>query len=143
MRIAQSETSLDAYHSLPVAGYLQPKEQQVMAAFKGRADTFTRQQLVDVVGMPLHCVCGRINSLLSKRALRDRLDYAVERGATKSSLYPTPTTNITEGTHGGQLNPTWVEWLMGWPLGWSELKPLEMDKFRSWRQQHGDFSKDG
>lgn len=20
---------------------------------------------------------------------------------------------------GGQLNPTWVEWLMGWPLGWS------------------------
>ena len=29
---------------------------------------------------------------------------------------------------GGQLNPTWVEWLMGWPLGWSELKPLEMGK---------------
>lgn len=67
-----ANTSLDAYHSLPVAGYLQPKEQQVMAAFKGRADTFTRQQLVDVVGMPLHCVCGRINSLLTKRALRVR-----------------------------------------------------------------------
>ena len=29
----------------------------------------------------------------------------------------------------GQLNPTWVEWLMGWPLGWTELKPLETDKF--------------
>jgi DNA (cytosine-5)-methyltransferase 1 len=28
----------------------------------------------------------------------------------------------------GQLNPTWVEWLMGWPLGWTDLKPLEMDK---------------
>ena len=28
----------------------------------------------------------------------------------------------------GQLNPTWVEWLMGWPLGWTELKPLETDK---------------
>ena len=25
---------------------------------------------------------------------------------------------------GGQLNPTWVEWLMGWPLGWTDLKPL-------------------
>ena len=23
---------------------------------------------------------------------------------------------------GGRLNPTWVEWLMGWPLGWTELK---------------------
>ena len=31
----------------------------------------------------------------------------------------------------GQLNPTWVEWLMGWPLGWTDLKPLEMDKFPS------------
>jgi hypothetical protein len=23
--------------------------------------------------------------------------------------------------NGGQLNPTWVEWLMGYPLGWTEL----------------------
>jgi hypothetical protein len=22
---------------------------------------------------------------------------------------------------GGQLNPTWVEWLMGFPLGWTDL----------------------
>ena len=26
---------------------------------------------------------------------------------------------------GGQLNPTWVEWLMGFPLGWTDLGPLE------------------
>ena len=38
---------------------------------------------------------------------------------------------------GGQLNPTWVEWLMGWPLGWTDLQPLEMDKFRQWLEQHG------
>ncbi len=37
---------------------------------------------------------------------------------------------------GGQLNPTWVEWLMGWPLEWTELKPLGMGKFQEWRQQH-------
>jgi DNA (cytosine-5)-methyltransferase 1 len=40
---------------------------------------------------------------------------------------------------GGQLNPTFVEWLMGWPIGWTELKPLEMDKFREWQQQHSEF----
>jgi hypothetical protein len=40
---------------------------------------------------------------------------------------------------GGQLNPPWVEWLMGWPLEWTELKPLEMDKFQEWQQQHGDY----
>jgi len=38
---------------------------------------------------------------------------------------------------GGKLNPVWVEWLMGWPLGWTDLKPLAMDRFRLWQQQHG------
>jgi hypothetical protein len=28
----------------------------------------------------------------------------------------------------GLLNPTWVEWLMGWPLEWTDLKPLGTDK---------------
>ena len=36
----------------------------------------------------------------------------------------------------GKLNPTWVEWLMGWPLEWTDLKPLAMDKCLSWQQQH-------
>ena len=39
---------------------------------------------------------------------------------------------------GGQLNPTWVEWLMGWPLGWSELKPLAMDKSPCALPPHGE-----
>ena len=42
-----------------------------------------------------------------------------------------------ENSTGGQLNPTWVEWLMGWPLGWTDLKPLETDKYQQWLQQHG------
>jgi len=40
---------------------------------------------------------------------------------------------------GGTLNPTWVEWLMGWPLGWTDLKPLEMDKSLYVQQQHGSY----
>lgn len=51
----------------------------------------------------------------------DRLDHAVM------------------ASDGGQLNPEWVEWLMGWPIGWTELKPLGMDKFQSWQQQHSVF----
>jgi len=38
----------------------------------------------------------------------------------------------------GQLNPTWVEWLMGWPLEWTDLKPLEMDKSLFVQQQPGE-----
>jgi hypothetical protein len=43
------------------------------------------------------------------------------------------------GVECGQLNPMWVEWLMGWPIGWTELNPLEMGKFQEWQQQHGKF----
>lgn len=39
---------------------------------------------------------------------------------------------------GGKLNPTWTEWLMGWPLGWTDLKPLETDKCHCVQQQHGE-----
>ena len=38
---------------------------------------------------------------------------------------------------GGSLNPTWVEWLMGWPLGWTDLKPLATDKSPCVQPQHG------
>ena len=39
--------------------------------------------------------------------------------------------------NGGKLNPTWVEWLMGWPLGWTDLKPLVMGKSHCVQQQPG------
>ena len=29
---------------------------------------------------------------------------------------------VQQGQDGGKLNPTWVEWLMGYPAGWTELK---------------------
>jgi hypothetical protein len=72
----------------------------------------------------------------------------------KTELLPTPTChNSKEGaypaeftrrtptlaTHaGGKLNPTWVEWLMGWPLEWTDLKPLETGKSHSVQQQLGE-----
>ena len=36
---------------------------------------------------------------------------------------------------GGQLNPMWVEWLMDWPSGWTDLRPLGMDGFQVWLDQ--------
>lgn len=40
---------------------------------------------------------------------------------------------------GGQLNPTWVEWLIGWPLGWTDLGPLATDRFRTWLRLRGEY----
>ena len=39
----------------------------------------------------------------------------------------------------GQLNPTWVEWLMGYPSGWTALEDWAMQWFRPKR---GKRSKD-
>lgn len=33
---------------------------------------------------------------------------------------------------GGQLNPDWVEWLMGWPVGWTSLEPLPRESMEAW-----------
>lgn len=38
----------------------------------------------------------------------------------------------------GKPSPTNAEWLMGWPIGWTDLKPLGMDRFHAWWSSHGD-----
>jgi len=38
---------------------------------------------------------------------------------------------------GGQLNPNWVEWLMGWPLGWTDCAASATAKFQEWCHSHG------
>ena len=67
---------------------------------------------------------------------------------SRTALRDRGKSNLGEVVHGGmqtpptktaRLNPNWVEWLMGWPIGWTDLKPLGMGKFRSWRQQHLEF----
>jgi hypothetical protein len=52
----------------------------------------------------------------------DRLDHAVM------------------ASDGGHLNPEWVEWLMGWPIGWTDLRPLATDRFQSWLREHSNCS---
>ena len=38
--------------------------------------------------------------------------------------------------HGGKLNPEWVEWLMGWPIGWTDLEPVVMELYHSKQPSH-------
>jgi hypothetical protein len=41
----------------------------------------------------------------------------------------------------GSLNPTWVEWLMGWPVGWTALKHWVTARSRSRRPLPGKSSR--
>lgn len=38
--------------------------------------------------------------------------------------------------HGGKLNPQWVEWLMGWPIGWTDLGHVVMELCHFKPQSH-------
>ena len=64
---------------------------------------------------------------------------AKECNAPSESERNTPTLAAQVG---GSLNPMWVEWLMGWPVGWTDLQPLEMGKFRRWLRLHGESCQD-
>lgn len=69
------------------------------------------------------------------------------RIASKSSRRASPTDASTADNRrkdpqlgtivGGKLNPTWVEWLIGWPLGWTDLEPLATESFHEWQRKHG------
>ena len=56
-------------------------------------------------------------------------DCLAERN--RNSLALEPAVNHALGTLGGKLNPTWVEWLMGFPLEWTVLSDLVMPWYRA------------
>lgn len=45
---------------------------------------------------------------------------SAERDRREQSTEPTGGADL-KTVAGGQLNPTWVEWLMGYPIGWTDL----------------------
>ena len=76
----------------------------------------TLVQTIDAKESGFTHVWGTPKAQDSRHALRDRGKGNL--GEQVSGLH-----------NGGKLNPTWVEWLMGWWIGWTDLKPLVMDKF--------------
>lgn len=57
------------------------------------------------------------------------LDLAAERAKLKDLeahgvITETERKGMQAG-NGGKLNPTWTEWLMGFPLGWTDLDASE------------------
>jgi len=42
-----------------------------------------------------------------------------------------------EGREDLSHSATFREWMMAWPIGWTALRPLGMDKFQQWLLSHG------
>lgn len=64
----------------------------------------------------------------SKQTLEERLE--------KGQQIRLNTQVSPDGSQAGLLNPNWVEWLMAWPIGWTDLNPLGTDRLVEWQQQH-------
>jgi hypothetical protein len=98
------------------------------------------------------CTTGIDGGSNSRKALKKRmetyptpnakmyrnLNYNKELCFKRAEKHQTDLAMVSVMQFGGQLNPAWVEWLMGWPVQWTELKPLEMDKSLCAQQPLGD-----
>jgi DNA (cytosine-5)-methyltransferase 1 len=97
---------------------------------------------------------GSRNTAGSKAHAGVSLTDAVRGDSGKGRMSPAPTASESKGARsavsvargggqrlcagsGGKLNPPWVEWLMGCPIGWTDCAPLETGKFRQWLRSHG------
>jgi DNA (cytosine-5)-methyltransferase 1 len=96
---------------------------------------------------PTPTVCGNYNRKGASATSGDGLATAVQNWPTPDASAHkyrlsgnSQQSNSLMALAGGKLNPDWTEWLMGWPPGWTDLKPLEMDKSPCVPQQHGKYS---
>jgi hypothetical protein len=53
----------------------------------------------------------------------EAIQKAAKRAETFTNLESVVQMLDQQATPGGALNPTWVEWLMGFPLGWTDCEP--------------------
>jgi len=57
-----------------------------------------------------------IDSILNRTKYRKKLGLS---GKAKNTIF---------------INPKFYEWLMGWPLGWSQVNVLDKDTFKRWKE---------
>lgn len=63
---------------------------------------------------------------------RESLEYA-------SRSLPARQTSKPGAKPTRRLNPRFVEWLMGWPIGWTDCDSAATGSYRSWRQLHSSY----
>ena len=102
----------------------------------------------DVTATPSQATLDRFHAGEIARVRKTRsptLTTAVNEG---QRMWPTPNTSDAKtanmkddhdlkkgylrGEVGGQLNPLWVTWLMGLPVGWVSLAPLSIEEYKEW-----------
>lgn len=82
-------------------------------------------------------------ALLNAAIAQDKINPTISFGTPTASMkvrsksflhkrIPNPAEFVSNKV--GQLNPDWVELLMGWPQGWTSPQPLDPKEFDQWMQ---------
>ena len=103
-RIEETESGLSQSH------WMTPRANDAKnSTYSGKGDLYLcgQVQLWPTPRQSEHKDCGPVGSASHQHML----DRKYLCAATKESDRPT-----------GKLNPLWVEWLMGYPIGWTDLK---------------------
>lgn len=89
---------------------------------------------------------GQMGQSLSAMAKQGRIyNTPVARDGANSTFPPSQSKwdslpgdimRMGEARPGGVLNPEFVEWLMGWPIGWTDLEPAVMESSLIKRIEH-------
>lgn len=164
--LKSSQQKPGSLHSVTLAQKVQmfptPTTQNAKKAGKGKKAQGGMNLQTHVQMFPTPAASdGKRGGTITKNMTGTSLTQVVN--TMQKRMYPTPTANedkyrlqgnsqqgnslgaivrkeaVAAGT-GGQLNPDWVEWLMGWPMGWPELKPLETDRCLPAWPQHFLYS---
>ena len=154
-------TSGTAYGSwpTPTASMMPCEGTQRLMRKKWLAGELSLEEASAIAGRDVRQAQGKVPMWPTPKASAAGPDFAaVNRGKaislqTAVAMFPTPTVqdasnNGAPSQHrrnakplnavaGGALNPTWVEWLMGWPLGWTDCGASATDRFRAWCASHG------
>jgi hypothetical protein len=87
---------------------------------------------------------GPVRESLATMARRDNWptpqSYSHSPGVSVPGLTPLdiavrPEDERAENILRGQLNPTWVCWLMDWPISWTSLEPMSIEAFDEWKRK--------
>jgi hypothetical protein len=139
------------YEVTDVPALLERREECKARQNNGNGFGLTLQQAVAVQMWPTP------RAIDGTKGARTATDFVLARAATglanlseRVQLYPTPTAQDASNNGGpsqydrrslplnavigGSLNPTWVEWLMGFPLGWTALEPSATQSYPKLRR---------
>jgi len=164
MPVLRIEETGSGYWPTPVCMDHRPPNKMDVIERKAAGLTPYGLELRDAVQLKANTPSGNWPTPTCSDAFTDKLKSDQQKEGSMHSvnlsqavkMWPTPRANKVEGYSserfrptlaqevtgedkpiGGQLNPDWVEWLMGWPIGWTDLKPLETDKYPPPHRWHG------